>query len=222
MAEYFIDTASGARGPYSAARIAQGVQAGKIPAGAQVRDAATGAVSRAGDVKADPPPIQPTYARQASAPITNKAAPWEQSRQSAANFYQQQQAPANFYQQQPSPYPQQYPQQYPPQQYSPQYGAQPTNYNPYGHQSPPAYGPITMPTSTMAIVSLVLSLVSIVACSPLALGGVICGIIALKETGPQGPKKGRGLALGGLIVGALVCLLMLFVIVVLIANDGRL
>jgi peptidyl-prolyl cis-trans isomerase B (cyclophilin B) len=86
------------------------------------------------------------------------------------------------------------------------------NYQPAQPYAQPAYAtdaygrPIAR-TNTLAIVSLVLSLVGV------SLGGIICGHIALgqiKRTGEQG----HGLALAGLIVGyVFAALTVLFVIV---------
>ena len=85
-------------------------------------------------------------------------------------------------------------------------GAAPTTppaASPYGQpyaqpyaQQPYAVGP---KTNTLAIVSLVLSIIGI------SIGGVIAGHIALKQIKERG-EAGHGLALAGLIIGYVGCL----------------
>lgn len=69
-------------------------------------------------------------------------------------------------------------------------------------QSGPASVTPTQParTSGMAIASLVLSLIGPIGCIP----AVICGHIALIQTGRNAVLKGRGLALAGVIIGYVV------------------
>lgn len=62
---------------------------------------------------------------------------------------------------------------------------------PYAATAPYTPGP---PTNTLAIISLVLSLVGV------SLGGVICGHIALSQIRRTG-ESGHGLALAGVIIG---------------------
>jgi peptidyl-prolyl cis-trans isomerase B (cyclophilin B) len=62
---------------------------------------------------------------------------------------------------------------------------------PYAPSAPYAPGP---PTNSLAIISLVLSLVGV------SLGGVICGHIALSQIRRTG-EAGHGLALAGVIIG---------------------
>lgn len=74
----------------------------------------------------------------------------------------------------------------------PQYG-----YQPPGAGAPPGYPHLMRrPTNAMAIVALVLGLT-------VAPGGLICGIIARKQIRETG-EEGDGLALAGLIIGAVV------------------
>ncbi|MGN6501669.1 MAG: DUF4190 domain-containing protein [Pseudolysinimonas sp.] len=74
---------------------------------------------------------------------------------------------------------------------------------PYAPSAPYAPGP---PTNTLAIISLVLSLVGV------SLGGVICGHIALSQIRRTG-EAGHGLAMAGLIIGyVFIGLGVLFVI----------
>lgn len=79
------------------------------------------------------------------------------------------------------------------------------NYQPqtYAPAAPYAPGP---PTNTLAIISLVLSLVGV------SLGGVICGHIALSQIRRSG-EAGHGLALAGVIIGyAVIGITVLFLI----------
>ena len=73
-------------------------------------------------------------------------------------------------------------------------------YQQYGGQ------PAQQGTSGMAVASLVCSLVGFVLCGVPAILGVIFGGIALGQT-KDNVRRGRGLALAGLIIGILVVLL---------------
>jgi hypothetical protein len=71
--------------------------------------------------------------------------------------------------------------------------------------SPPA------PTSGLAIASLVLGIASFfVSCLGIVTGivGFFLGLSALRETQPQGPKRGRGLAIAGMICSAIAFAIM--------------
>lgn len=70
---------------------------------------------------------------------------------------------------------------------------------------PPAnpYAAPTAPTNSLAIVSIVLSAVGIMTFVT-AIGGVICGHIALRQIAQTG-EQGRGLALAGVILGYVIC-----------------
>lgn len=119
-------------------------------------------------------------------------------------------------------------------------GAGPAGQDPYGapaspnhqpsHQfgpgfSQPVYAPAP-PTSSHAIVGLVLGIASFVFCAGLTAPlGLIFSILGMRETGVNAaqPKGGRGLAIAGLVVsilGCLVLLLMLAYIVLAIVLAG--
>ena len=64
------------------------------------------------------------------------------------------------------------------------------------------------PTSTQrpdgtALTSLVLGCVSLVCCPPLALGGIIAGIIALGQTKTVAQRSSRSLAIAGLVISGI-------------------
>jgi hypothetical protein len=223
MADYYIETASGRKGPYPQEKILEGVKQGKVPTAAKIVHADTGESMRAVDLAkpadsgsytpTEPYQAQGQHQQQYSQPVRrplNRPRPSYQQPQQPQ--YPQQQYPQQQYPQQQYPQ-QQYGQQYPPPgpQYPQQYGG---GYNPYGNQQPVYYA--TAQTSTLAIVSLVLSGVSLFVCGFLAIGGIICGVMALKECEPNGPKKGRGLALAGIWTGvgvfALTFILFFFII----------
>lgn len=88
----------------------------------------------------------------------------------------------------------------PPPQYGvPQYGAPqygPTAYGPQGYGPAAYYYQPSPPTNLLAILSLVFALV-------LAPAGLILGVIARKQIEESG-EEGRGLALAGTIVGAVI------------------
>lgn len=120
-----------------------------------------------------------------------------------------------------------------PQYGAPQYGAPPSGADPYGAPAPGtapgatpygygtgyAYGAgntyAAQRTSGLAIASLVTSLSSIVF-SITAPVGLILGIVALNGIKRDG-TQGRGLAIAGIAVGAVMTLVMVGSIVVLIA-----
>lgn len=87
----------------------------------------------------------------------------------------------------------------PPQQYGQQYGQQPAVYPQPVYQQP-AYGyPAAPPTNTLAVVSLVASLATLVL-GVTAIVGVITGHMALGQIKRTG-EGGRGMAVAGLIIG---------------------
>ncbi|CAN5339466.1 hypothetical protein BH11ACT2_BH11ACT2_10790 [soil metagenome] len=96
--------------------------------------------------------------------------------------------------------------------------AQPTGQAPvYGQPYAPGYVAPAR-TNTLAIVSLVLSLVGV------GIGGIITGHIALGQIKTSG-ESGRGLALAGTIIGYVACGLVVLwgifvVIAVIIATAG--
>lgn len=245
MAEYFIMTSSGTRGPFSAAVIQRGVAEGKIPPNAHLKESGTDATVRAGDVRADslaepmhdsspdmpgvtpaqqqpaqpqPPQYaqpQPAYPRQAQ-PQQAYAQPAYPQQQPAAGQYGRSPYPGTQYPAYPQGQYGAYPQAYP--QIAPAYQ------QPYG-QPQRNYGmpyPQSRQASGLAIASLVLSLVTVASCLPTFIGGIICGFLALKECEPYGPKQGRGLALGGLWSGiGLGVLYVLFIFLIIAAETMK-
>ena len=152
MADYYIETASGRKGPYPQEKIILGMQQGKVPTGAKLVNAATGEEIRAVDLT-----------RTADSGSYTPAEPYQAQGQHQQQYRQPRRQP-NYAQQQQQPYPQQqYPQQqqyaqpqYQQQYAQPQYGQQypPPQYGqPYGAYSQPYYQ--DQGTSTLAIVSLV-------------------------------------------------------------------
>ncbi|RXZ70001.1 DUF4190 domain-containing protein [Agromyces albus] len=99
---------------------------------------------------------------------------------------------------------------------APGYSTPPAGPPAYG-QAESAYGqPATGKTNTLAIVSLVASLVGF-ATGIGFIAGIICGHISLgqiKKTGEQG----RGLAVAGLIIGYIGIVLSIIVVIVVIAG----
>ena len=92
--------------------------------------------------------------------------------------------------------------------YAPGYGPGPG----YGPYAPPPYGYPGYPrpslgTNTMSILSLIFAFVF----SPL---GIVFGIIALKQL-KRAPQEGRGLAIAGIVVGAVFVVLMVVYIIVI-------
>ena len=233
MADYYIETAAGEQGPYPEEKIIQGLHEGKVPTGAKLRHAVTGAVLRAVDLTNQAAPSE-SGGYQPTEPYRAQGQQAQQYQAPRQNFGHQQ-TPQPQYPQQRQPYPQQqyaqqpYPQQQPgyaqyPQQQG-QYaqpGYSPYQSQPYGGQQQYAhpYGQVA-PMSTYAILSLVLSLATLVAsCVPLWIGGIIFGVMALKECQPNGPKRGRGLALGGIWTGVGMAVLTVLGILVLIAAEA--
>lgn len=80
----------------------------------------------------------------------------------------------------------------------------------YGYAPPPGYPMYPMPgyvpakpQSGRAIASLVLGISNVVIGITAPIGapvGLILGFLALKDTGPMGPRQGRGLAIGGIVL----------------------
>ena len=85
----------------------------------------------------------------------------------------------------------------PPPGYGTPQGYQPYGFQPVGQQTP---------TSGMAIASLVCSLAGILICGIPAVLGVIFGFVGLSQT-KDGARRGRGMAIAGLVVGIIVVLL---------------
>ncbi|KLI04596.1 hypothetical protein ACT17_18445 [Mycolicibacterium conceptionense] len=119
----------------------------------------------------------------------------------------------------PPDYPQSYPPPYPPPPYPPPYpppvpGYPPTpGYGPPGYPAYPAgYGMPPATTSNVAIGSLAASLISLFMFGMCGLGllaaivGIGLGITALKQIDRSG-QSGRGLAIAGIILGAIGALI---------------
>ncbi|MDV3134485.1 DUF4190 domain-containing protein [Mycobacterium sp. 29Ha] len=95
---------------------------------------------------------------------------------------------------------------YPPPGYPGATGYHPT-YDPYRAVKPPG-------TNGKAIASLVTSITGCVCCAPLAIVGVVLGVIAMRETKHTGQEGWRmalaGTIIGGLFTVALVIVLLLY------------
>src|SRR5256885_2358498 len=70
--------------------------------------------------------------------------------------------------------------------------------------APPAYSNVPVvqapAENNMALASLILGCVSLVCCQPLAIVGLILGLVALSQTKDHPAKSGRGLAIAGVAV----------------------
>lgn len=99
----------------------------------------------------------------------------------------------------------------PPPGYPPQFpGGYPYAYDPYGQAPPPG-------TNGKAIASLVTSLAGLLLCGVPSIVGMILGVIAMRETKQTG-QEGHGLALAGVILGAVaVAGWLLYVVVIIFA-----
>lgn len=231
MANYYIETVNGRRGPYTAEDITRGVRKGTVPLGAKLVDANGHSVTPAEVVRANQRQAAPIDGGSENVQPSSDPAPQLSSTQQSAYPQQPSYPQQSPYPQQPaypqqSAYPQQpaYPQQssYPQQAAYPypgnagQYAPQPPTYLPYGQQTPYPVS-MTPATSGLAIASLTLSLTTLVFCLPLWIGGLICGFMALGECEPNGRKSGRGLALAGIWTGAIFGVLYVLGIVWFIA-----
>jgi hypothetical protein len=123
----------------------------------------------------------------------------------------------------PVDYPAHYPQQPPPVYPSPYppptgYGYPPPGYPPPGYPVDPydPYRPTKPPgTNGKAIASLVTSVAGLLCCGLPAIAGLILGIIAMRETKRTG-QDGNGLAIAGVVIGALVIVGYLAYVVIMI------
>lgn len=214
MPDFYILTRTGSQGPYSATVIQRGVAEGRIPPNAQLVDARSGQNMRAADVRADAlAAASGNLSSPADAPVPGD---FPGATASPAQTFR---TPPNLGGNYPrGPYPgpaQSYPQYpYPPAPYPPQAPTGQHSYTqPYGQaygnapQYQPGMYPQARPQSALAIASLVLSLVTPAICLPTWIGGIVCGVKALKECEPHGPKQGRGLAMAGLWIGIIFGLL---------------
>ena len=95
----------------------------------------------------------------------------------------------------------------PPYSSQPQYGAPPPSYpSGYGEYSG-GYGEAQQPTNTMAIGSLVASLIGVV-CGIGSIVGIVLDILALNQI-KQSRERGHGLAVAGIAVGAATLIISL-------------
>lgn len=105
----------------------------------------------------------------------------------------------------------------------------PPHNGPGGFQPPPGYQPYSgQPTvattnSGMAVASLVLSLVGLVPCfwglQIPGLLGIIFGFIGLKQT-KDNARRGRGMAIAGLVIGIILVLIAAAVIIYVLTSDN--
>ena len=80
-----------------------------------------------------------------------------------------------------------------PPSYQPPPGYQQYGFQPYGYVQAPNHGP-AIASMVLGIVSFVISFFGIVT----AIIGLTLGIMSLKECQPNGPKRGRGMAIAGI------------------------
>ncbi len=97
----------------------------------------------------------------------------------------------------------------PPPNHQP-YGYQPYGYQPYGYVQAPNHGP-AIASMVLGIVSFFISIFGVVT----AIIGLTLGIMSLKECQPNGPKRGRGMAIAGISCSAVALCLWLIVGVML-------
>lgn len=100
--------------------------------------------------------------------------------------------------------------QYPgamPAAYQPPPGYQPYGYQPYAAVQAPNHGP-AIASMVLGIVSFVISILGIVT----AIIGLTLGIMSLKECQPNGPKRGRGMAIAGISCSCVALALWLLAI----------
>ncbi|WP_082690466.1 DUF4190 domain-containing protein [Mycobacterium sp. M26] len=133
--------------------------------------------------------------------MTNPPQPYEGG---APDPYAPVDYPANYPPLPPPVYPAPYP---PPAGYPyPPYAGDP--YDPYRPLKPPG-------TNGKAIAALVCSLAGLVFCGLPSIGGVILGIIAMRETKRTG-QDGFGLAVAGVAIGAAILALVLLYVVFMV------
>ncbi len=84
-----------------------------------------------------------------------------------------------------------------------QYGPPP--YGPPGMAPPPPFADFQppRPASGKAIASLICGVAGLLVCVVISLIGVVLGIIGITETGREGTRSGRGLAIAGTVVSSL-------------------
>lgn len=231
MAAYYIETTSGRKGPFPPDAIARGIKQGKIPLGAKLIEDGTGRSLKAAEVAhmaASPesatgePPVADSggYATRPNPQYHAPGVVRPPLPRTQPAAYPQRAYPPTAYPQQAYPAQSAYPypgnSPYPQQAYPAHYG---NAYQPYGVQQPAQPYYTSKPTSGLAIASMVLSVATLAVCLPTWIGGIICGLMALKDTEPGGPKQGRGLALGGLWTGIGIGVLYLGFFALIIAAE---
>lgn len=90
---------------------------------------------------------------------------------------------------------------------------------------PPYAGPYVAPppTNGLAIASLVVSVIGLVVCGlglPLAVAGIVLGVVALRRVATSG-DRGRGLAIAGVTIGAVAAAMSLLLVVFLVWVGGQ-
>ncbi|MGI5167322.1 DUF4190 domain-containing protein [Spirillospora sp. CA-253888] len=84
---------------------------------------------------------------------------------------------------------------------------------PYGYGSQPASGS----TNTMAIASLVCGIVGLFLCGPVSLAAIVLGHMSLGRIKRSG-EGGRGLAMGGLILGYIALVIWVILLIAILAG----
>jgi hypothetical protein len=90
----------------------------------------------------------------------------------------------------------------------------------YGMPGQPGYGGQPQQTSVLAIVSLVTGILGVLCCGSLlfSIAALVTGFLGKKEI-DEGRKTGKGMALAGLILGALGVVLSVVWIILVIAGN---
>jgi hypothetical protein len=107
---------------------------------------------------------------------------------------------------------------YPPEPPPPGYGYGPS----YGPPNGPPYGPQVMPTNGKATASLITGVASLVLswCCGLGVVGIVAIVLGVKARNEikasGGTQQGEGLALGGIITGAIAVLLGVLVLALIV------
>jgi len=100
----------------------------------------------------------------------------------------------------------------PPPPPPPPYGGQPPTYPPApgGYYGPPPSG-----SNQKALWAMILGIVGLLCCSPLAIAAIVLGVIAKREIAESGgTQSGRGQAQAGFVLGIIGCVVMVLGIIV--------
>ena len=100
----------------------------------------------------------------------------------------------------------------PPPPPPPPYGGQPPTYPPApgGYYGPPPSG-----SNQKALWAMILGIVGLLCCSPLAIAAIVLGVIAKREIDESGgTQSGRGQAQAGFILGIIGCVVLVLGIIV--------